>query len=523
MTNFLSTLLGPGEALGLSVGQRAVQAARVSRSGTGFKLVNSSSVEFPAGRSPHPSEVEDALRKTVDLIAGERTRLVVNVPSRLSRLYLFDLPFDQPEKIRQVLSYSLEPFLMSRAEDLIFDYLPLAENRKGKPGIAFGAEPAAVSSALEDLRSSGLEPDVILPDSLGLIVAGQFLLREKSEIEPRLLLDLGATQTSMVLYDTGRIISVRTIHYGGRNLTRGLAESLNVDMSEAETVKYQTNLSSEESSQAGEVLTEAWQPILREIRRTLAASLTGTDNSGPALVLAGGGALTPGLPEFLNRVLGLRTELLSSEGSDESRLSGLTPDMVPAAGLAMASLAPERPNLRQGEMAPKQALTRYRRSLGLMAGGVFLAGVIGFGNLIVDYRYQNRRYEATRAEILEIFKEASPEVTRIVSPLAQLRQKVEETRASLTGRATAQTKALDLLLEISRVTKKRRGLRLLDLSMSPLTIELQGEGESFEDVDRLKDDLVGLPFFSEVAVGGARMDPTTRKLNFKISLKRKIE
>ncbi|MBW2624399.1 MAG: pilus assembly protein PilM, partial [Deltaproteobacteria bacterium] len=402
MANFLSTLLGPGEALGLCLGERTVRAVRVARSGEGFKLINSSSVEFSAGRSPHPSEVEEALRQISDLRAGERKRLVVNVPARLSRLYLFELPFDQPEKIRQVLGYSLEPFLMSKAEDLIFDYLPLQENRKGSPGIAFGAEPEAVSSALEGLHSAGLEPDVILPDSLGLVTAGQFLLREKTGI--RLLLDLGAAQTSMVLYTAGRMASVRTLHYGGRNLTRKLAESLNMDMSEAEMLKHESALNSEESSPALKVLAEAWQPILREITRTLAAHTADPDGTRPILTLAGGGALTPGLPEFLNNTLGLEVEMLASEEADESRLSGLTPDMAPAAGLALAGLAPERPNLRRGEMAPTQALARYQRPLGFIAGGLLLAGIIGLGTLVLDYRHQNKRYEDTSEKIMEIFK-----------------------------------------------------------------------------------------------------------------------
>ena len=507
--------------MGLSLGERTVRAVRVARSGAGFKLINAFSVDFPAGRSPHPSEVEEALLQITDLKTSGRKRLVVNLPAHLSRLYLFELPFDQPEKIRQVLGYSLEPFLMSKAEDLIFDYLPLEENRKGGPGIAFGAEPEAVSSTLEGFHTAGLEPDVILPDSLGLVTVGQFLLREKSG--SRLLLDLGATQTSMALYTAGRIASVRTLHYGGRNLTRKLAESLNMDMSEAETLKHENALNSEESSPALHVLTEAWQPILKEITRTLAAHTAGPDSTPAILTLAGGGALTPGLPEFLHNTLGLEVEMLAGEEVDESRLSGLTPDMVPAAGLALAGLAPERPNLRQGEMAPTQALARYQKSLAFMAGGLLLAGIFGLVTLTLDYRHQNARYEAASAKIVEIFKEASPEVTRIVSPLAQLRQKVEETRASVTGQAVDQTRVLDLLLEISRVTRKRNGLRLLDLSMSPQTIELQGEGQSFEDVDRLKDDLAGMPFFTEVAVGGARMDPATRKLNFKISLKRKAE
>ncbi|MBW2059935.1 MAG: pilus assembly protein PilM [Deltaproteobacteria bacterium] len=520
-----SNILSPGEAVGLSLGAGAVRAVRLARTEAGFDLKDSTSVEFTAALPPHEVEIEAALLRVASLTGGERTRLVANVRARDSRLHFFDLPFDRADKVRQALPYIIEPLIMAPVEGLFFDYLPLTDKRrKGQPALAFAAEPEAVSSVIENLQAAGLNPNAVLPDSLGLVAAGQHFLQAEDRSRSWLLLDLGASQTGMVLFDQGRAIACRTTPYGGLDLTRKLAEAQNIDLSEAEASKRQTDLGDNKDSEPREILVRAWQPLLVEIERTLAASLAERRDQPPVLALAGGGANAPGLRQFLSGRLGLEVKLLNSEAGGAALPLGLTPELASAAGLAILGLsARSRPNLRQGELAPQQALSRYRASLAVMAGGLVLAGFFASGALLLDYRHQNQRYHAVKSEITRVFKEVSPETTRVVSPLAQLRQKVEQTRSGVTGLASEQRRVLGLILEVSRIARSREGLRILDLSLTPQNLELQGEGGSFEDIDRLKNELTRLPFFSEVTVGGARMDPVTRKLTFKLSLKRQTE
>ncbi len=523
--SLFSEILSAGEAVGLSLGRGAARAVMLAKSDKGFELIDSVSVEFPAGREPHSAEMEAALAEVAGLVLKERPRLVANVEAHLSRLYFFDLPFDRANKIRQALPYIIEPLTMTRVEELFFDYLPLTEStRKGAPAVAVAAEPEEVSSVVNRLQAAGLNAETVLPDSLGLIEAGRYFFEDQSFSQPFLFLDLGAGQTSMVLFDQGRASIARTVPFGGLHLTRALAEAKKIDISEAEAIKRKINLGENDLSGDGAILAEAWKVLIAEIERTLAAAPASPPEPKPVLALAGGGAHTPGLTRFLKNQLGFEARLLNDETPGASRLPGLKPELVPAAGLAMLGLVSRpRPNLRQGELAPQQALVRYRKSLILMAAGLCLAALLSILTLALDYRHQKIRYNEVKAEITRVFKEASPETTRIVSPLAQLRQKVEEARSGVSGLASSRRRVLDLILEVSRVAKARPGLRLLDLSLTPQTLELQWEGGSFEDIDRLKNDLGGLPFFSEVSVGGARVDPVTRKLTFKLTLKRRLE
>jgi len=520
--DFFSSILNPGKAMGISLGAGALRAVGLSRSGPDFHLSESASVEFPPDRPPHPSEVEAALTRVIEDM-DDKTRTVANIRATDARLHFFDLPFDRPDKVREVLAYTVEPLFMGKVENLLLDYVPLTEDSgQGQPGLVFGAQAETVSLALEEMRQSGLDPAVLLPDSLGLVMAGQYLFKHDGEARYRLLVDLGAGQTSLVLYDSARPLTVRTLSYGGRDITLALAEQQGLDVNQAESIKRTINLSGGDSTPEAAILTKAWEPLFKEIERTLAAGLADSGASDrPVITLAGGGARTPGLAQFLKNKLQLDVQILGLDQTPAGKIPGLTPELVPAFGLAMLGLTPKsRPNLRQGDLAPKQIFLRHWKPLALMAGGLLLAGLFAVSNLFLNYYYQQQRYNAVKTEINLVFKEAAPEVTRVVYPLAQLRQKVNQAR-NKTGVGANRQRVLDLLLAVSQVTSTRPNLRLLDLSLNPQSLELQGEGGTFEDIDRIRDELSSLPYFSEVTVGGARIDQTSRKLTFKLSLKRK--
>jgi len=517
----LTEFLGASEAVGLSLGDGAVRAVRLARATEGFETQAMAEVEFASGRPPHPAEVEAALKEAAGAVLGERARLVTNVPARQTRLFFVEQPFDRPEKVRQVLPFAVETQTMAHVESLLFDYLPLVEPAgQGKPAVVFAAEPEDVSAVMEGLHAAGLDPSVLLPDSLGILAAGQFFLPE-DETRHWLVLDLGASQTGVFLFEGRCALLARTLLYGGLDLTRALAEALEKDPAEAEALKRKTDLSNEDPSAEAEraVLEKALDPLLVEIERTLVSALP--ENAAPPVVLlAGGGARIPGLATFLNRRLGLETRPLpmTPPGGAEKETP---PAFAPAFGLALLGLKPKhRPNLRQGSLAPAQTLVRYRRQLGLAAAGLVLVVLFSLASLISDYRYNDRHYRQVKAEIQQVFKKTLPGETQIISPLAQLRRAVERNRVGGPGLSAGGQRVLDVLLAISQVTGARPGLRLLDLSITPAAVELRGEGGKFEDVDRLKEDLAKLPLFNEVTVGGARIDQSTRKLTFTLSLKR---
>jgi Tfp pilus assembly PilM family ATPase len=514
-THYITDLWRTRAAVSLSLGAGSVRTIKLVRNNGDYTVAASSVVEYPSDREPHPAEIEDALLKAGREMIDEKNRVVTNLRTRDAGLHFMELPFDRPEKNRRVLKYTAEPHFLTPVDQLLLDYLPLPPlNQNDRPAAVFGAPLDSVALVMEQLGIAGLDPQILLPDRLGLMVAGRRLFQADDENRVHLLVDLGAGQTGLALFERDRPVIVRSVYYGGHDLTRRLAEAAELDRIEAEALKRETDLSRDDT-EAARILGQAWQPLVIEIERTLAGILAERLDIRPIVVLAGGGAMTPGLSPFLSTSLDVDV-MDASECA--SPVSGLTSDMVTPFGLALLALEPGyQPNLRQGEFAPLQILTRFKTPLLLMAAGILLVAMLNIGGLIHAYRLQSREYQNVRAERDRIFRQILPGAP-LQSPVAQMRQKIEEIGGRSTG--VGQDRVLDILLEVSRVTGAHQDVRVTDLSMNSQNMEMAGEGKSYEDIDLLKNELAALPFFSEANLRGARMDPNTRVLNFRISMRR---
>ncbi|MEW5725253.1 MAG: type II secretion system protein GspL [Thermodesulfobacteriota bacterium] len=506
------------------MGAGSVRGLRLVRTADGFEIDGTVSAEFRPDRPPDPAELAGAVIGVTGPLLDEKTRLVAGLDPRQAGLHLMNLPFDSPDKMQRALKYEAEPLFLTPVDELVLDYLALPpDGEGGRPGVVFGAPPGAVAAVLENLALAHEDPTAVLPDRLGLLAAGRWLFADRPGPARRLLLDLGAGQTGLGLFDEGRPVLIRSVFYGGADLTRALIRELDLAPDQAEKLKRATDMSSGEESGPAGILAAAWEPLLVEMRRTLAAAGPWPEGEPPLVVLAGGGALAPGLADFLTGRLGLPAASATDRFPGDPRPPALSPDFVLPLGLAQLGLTEGRqPNLRQGDLAPRRILARHRRALTLLAAGLALALVFSGGDFFYRYRVQVRKYQAIKSEITRVFREAVPGVTAVVDPVAQMKQEIEKARASAAGLDRG-GRVLDLLLEVSRVAGAHASLRVTDLTLSPERLEITGEGGSFELADQLKTELGRLPFFSEAVLGGARMDPNTKVLNFKISLKRKSE
>jgi hypothetical protein len=377
-----------------------------------------------------------------------------------------------------------------------------------------------LTATLADLAMGGVDPDLVLPDRLALLTAGETLFSGHPP-GPRLLIDLGARQTGLALFEGDRPLLIRSVFWGGWDLTRKLSEELNLDWLEAEWVKRDADLAGDDD--AAEVLRRAWAPLVLEIDRTLAGAWPEDEDRTPELVLSGGGASTPGLQRFLADKSGLDVAPASAYTPPEGSWIEFEPDLAPAVGLAALGLRPGyQPNLRREEGGSLELLGRYRAPLIALGAGLLLLAAINIGGLYAAYRADQRRYADLKDEIEQVYRRAVPDATRVVAPLVQLRQKVEQSSGGnpITG---ARGRALDILLDVSQAAAEHQGLRITDLSLSPESLDLSGEGGSFEMVDTLKNQLEELPYFSQATLRGARVDPNTKILNFRVSLTRKVE
>lgn len=518
-------LFSPKASLGFCLGQGRVDVVRLLKSEAGIELVETVSKKIPANRFSM-SELEEIISGIKEGSLSLRHTVVTNVDSNHARTLFFDLPFDRSSRNRSILPALADPVIMDDVDDFVFDYYPLTkEGNSGDPALLFGVEHEIVEEALKAIGQTDLRPDVILPDSLGLIAAGQDILQADDAHRVRLLIDIDNEQTVLALFEDGNPRLLRTIPFGLSGICHALTKDETLSFEEAEALMWETDLSGADLSGTDlippqDILLTAWQILFLEVRRTLAAYNPAQEEGSTGIILSGIGAKISGLNDLLAREFGLPVRLFQGKSEFEK----LLPEHAKTAGLALIGLKSGfKPNLRQGDLAPRQALVRHKKSLYLVAVGLILTSLIAFSGLVLDYRYQRGRYLKVKSAIEKVYREAVPGSGKVVSPLLQLEQKVVSTKSSLAGQAASKRRALDLIIDVNRVIMKHSGLRLLDFSLSPQTLELQGEGGSYEDIDLIKNELADLNHFNEVTVGGARMDLVTKKLNFRLFLKRRVQ
>ena len=123
-----------------------------------------------------------------------------------------------------------------------------------------------------------------------------------------MILDLGDIVTDIIIVERGIPLYSRSIEVGGKNITKTISNSLNVDFKRAEQFKRDIGLSQDKESSIPKAISMVLSSIVNEIRYSIDLYQSQNPNkSVEKIVLSGGAAFLPNLPQYLSETLGLRT------------------------------------------------------------------------------------------------------------------------------------------------------------------------------------------------------------------------
>ena len=162
---------------------------------------------------------------------------------------------------------------------------------------------------MEPLRMLGADPDILDPAPLAL--SNAVVSRADLDSNARVLLDIGNATSHLTLYQRGEPFFSRRLDFGGRRLTRAIAEGTRVPFDEAEEWKlaagadepgFRVDWDSPEMSAISDCLRNE---LVDELRRSFAFYRTQGHIPDPLKVwLSGGSARLPGLASRLSEMLG---------------------------------------------------------------------------------------------------------------------------------------------------------------------------------------------------------------------------
>jgi type IV pilus assembly protein PilM len=391
--------------IGLDLGSHSVKAMvlKVGLRGAEPERFELEPVELGGDGRAATAEVLAAAGRLAARIGTQGEVVHVALPGERVSTRVVRLPASASRRLEQVLKFELDDTLPFDIDGAVFDHVEVARDSEGITVVAAAVPSGEVKALVDGLTEQGVGAQEV---GVAPLSYGVLLPPRKKDVEPPVtaFIDLGHERTNVAVLGD-RVPTFRTILRGGRDLTAILAEKGNVAFAQAEEHKRREGL----SGRVGEVLREALRPLVREIRQTLAGHQASGGRAPSLIMLAGGGALLPGLDQFLADEIGVVAETYhfpmdDVRAPDRTLVSPAVAALAHALALRESGEKARRVNLRRGDLVFKgdrEILRKRVLWIGVCLVGILLSWMFA---TYAEYRSLASENEASKARLEEITK-----------------------------------------------------------------------------------------------------------------------
>lgn len=336
-------------AVGIDISDYAIKHMLIKRRGRHFHLEQVGKVDLPLGVI-EGGEIKDeeTVVKLLTRIRDEHdySHAHISLPEAHAYLFQLELPTDSSADTEQLVEFHLKEHVPLGPDEAVYDY-NVYESRERDFVVNVSVYPAKIAEHYAQLvEQAGYT--VLSSEIEGHATARALLLHAHSE--PTIIVDIGRSEASFSISVNGTVTFTASLDIGGDQFTRAIARGMDVSFQEAEHLKHTHGFRDlPESALVYQALAPHMQEFKEAINRhfiywQMHASV-GDVNDVSRIILVGGNANMPGLPEFLSAMLEVRVEVgnvWTNIFSFNEYLPNLhrkaSLEFATAAGLAMRSL-----------------------------------------------------------------------------------------------------------------------------------------------------------------------------------------
>jgi type IV pilus assembly protein PilM len=315
------------EAFGLDISDLSLKIIKLKKKRDFLSLTSFGEVEIPPGIiSSGEIKNEDTLAKVIRE-ALKKTRkgklktkyVAVSLPEEKTFLQIIQLPRMSAEDLKSAVIYEAENYVPLPIEEVYLDSQIISPvfNHLDHLDVLIVALPRKIIDPyISALKKAGLIPLILEIESMAIARA---LIKNEVSPFPVLLIDLGATRTSFIIYSGYSLRFTCSIPVSSLKFTEAICKTLNINPKEAEKLKtkYGVKKENEESKRIFEALIPPLTDLIEQIKKYISYYQTHTshehlppDGKGIAKIfLSGGGANLKGLAEFLSSELKIPVEM----------------------------------------------------------------------------------------------------------------------------------------------------------------------------------------------------------------------
>lgn len=339
--------------VGLDLGSHSVKVVQLTRAKTGWKLVNLGLAILPPGavvegRVEQPERVAETAAKLVSHLKTKEKRVASSIAGYEVMIKKIELPSMSEQELESRLKEQLGQYVPYQLEEVNVDYEILGVARD-KPNamdvLLVAAKKESVNDYVGLIRLAGLEPAVIDVDFFALSNAFEVTYGVNLE-ENVALVDIGASKTGMTVLQGGAPVFTRDLPMGGNEITESIARGLSVPWDQAERLKLGEKAGEAAAGELEKIFVEAVRGWAGGLRRALDFYYTNyPDFAIHRILLSGGSARLPGLPEVLRLETKVPTEVFNplvrldydADQFDPAYLEYIGPQMAICLGLGLRS------------------------------------------------------------------------------------------------------------------------------------------------------------------------------------------
>ncbi len=344
-------------AFGLDVGDLSVKAVQLKNISKGhkkaeYKIVNTKSISLPPGliidgEIQKPEEVRKKIQEMLSSTNDgrkpmESSWVVAGLPETKTFLRHIEIK-KKPDKITEqdVLEH-VKKHIPFDEGTYYFDWQYIPKKNETHTSILVGATQKNISDMYTYLLES-LGLGIVGLDIEALAIARSMITASKQyEGEARGLLDIGASRSSLIIYDHDIIQFSQTLPFSGELINTIFEQSLHITRKEAENKKIKYGFAyNEKHGHILQLLSQSIDTLVEDINESINFynSRFINPNNITHITMCGGGALLKKLPEILSKKLNIECapgnvwKNLSSNDQHENKEESLK--FATAIGLAL--------------------------------------------------------------------------------------------------------------------------------------------------------------------------------------------
>lgn len=322
--------------LGVDIGTSSVKVVELANENGRPRLLTygfteKKMAEGALNTAPEPADVARAI---VDILGKSRAsskKAITALPNFSVFTSILTLPYLSKKELPAAISWEAKKIIPTPLEEIILDWKiieeiePRAEGAPdGQPDspqaaqslkrifsrphknlkiLLTGANKKLVKRYIDIFHQADLSLLSLETESFALIRS--LVGDDKSTV---MIIDLGATSSSIVVADGGVPVLTRSMELGGLALTRAISTSLNINLERAEQFKQDLSIDQETADNAlPGTVEKAFDPILKEIIFTVNLYQGQHDKKIEKIILTGGTSLLGHLSAYLETALKINT------------------------------------------------------------------------------------------------------------------------------------------------------------------------------------------------------------------------